>query len=125
MTKQESVKLLRFLKECYPAFFKTRKKDELVNFFNIFISEFEEFEYKLAEHAINELISERYKKKNRYCPNIIEMKQSVISCMTSVILEVIDKIRAEGYFKIGIVLPRQWRSDESRYRPRGRCTGGR
>ena len=30
------------------------------------------------------------------------MKQSVISCMTSVILEVIDKIRAEGYFKIGI-----------------------
>ena len=30
------------------------------------------------------------------------MKQSVIECMMSVSLEVIDKIRKEGYFKVGI-----------------------
>lgn len=102
MTKQESINLIKLLKNCYPAFFKTRTKDELVNFINFFISEFEEFDYKLVDHALNELIKERYKEKNRYCPNIIEMKQKVISCMTSIVLEVIDKIRAEGYFKIGI-----------------------
>lgn len=102
MTKQESVKLLKFLKECYPAFFKTRTKEQFVNFVNTFISEFKEFDYKLVDYAIDKLISKRYKEKNRYCPNIIEMKQSVISCMTSVVLEVIDKIRAEGYFKVGI-----------------------
>ena len=102
MTKQECVNLIKLLKYCYPAFFKTRTKEQFVNFANAFISEFEEFDYKLADHAINKLISKRYKEKNKYCPNIIEMKQSVIECMMSVSLEVIDKIRKEGYFKVGI-----------------------
>ena len=34
MTKQECVNLIKLLKYCYPAFFKTRTKEQFVNFAN-------------------------------------------------------------------------------------------
>lgn len=102
MSKQESIKIMRILRVYYPAYFKTRKKEELNDFINIFISEFKDFEYNLAYKSIFGLAKDRFKKGNKYCPNIIEMKNSIITSMISLILEVLDMMKEEGYFKTGI-----------------------
>ena len=102
MSKQESIKIMRVLRVYYPAYFKTRKKEELDDFIKTFISEFEDFDYNLAYQSIFGLVKDRFKKGNKYCPNIIEMKNSIITSMIALILEVLDMMKEEGYFKIGI-----------------------
>ena len=102
MSKQESIKIMRILRVYYPAYFKTRKKEELDDFIKTFITEFEDFDYNLAYKSIFSLAKDRFKNGNKYCPNIIEMKNSIINSMISLILEVLDMMKEEGYFKIGI-----------------------
>lgn len=102
MSKQECIKIMRILRVYYPAYFKTRKKEELDDFINIFITEFEDFDYNLAYRSIFSLAKDRFSNGNKYCPNIIEMKNSVITSMIELILEVLDMMKEEGYFRIGI-----------------------
>ena len=67
MSKQESIKIMRILRVYYPAYFKTRKKEELDDFIKTFITEFEDFDYNLAYKSIFSLAKDRFKNGNKYC----------------------------------------------------------
>lgn len=97
MTDNEIKEILRTIRTLYPYLFRKMKKEDIIEYYNLFSKNFKMFDKELLNVSINNIA-----KTSKFAPSIAEVYTAVKEETISRQLIITKKMHDDGYYRKGL-----------------------
>lgn len=97
MTDNEIKEILRTIRTLYPYLFRKMKKEDIIEYYNLFSTNFKMFDKELIKNSINNIA-----KTSKFAPSIAEIYAGIKEEIISRQLIITKKMHDDGYYRKGI-----------------------